>query len=210
VKAVVYHADASFAWGGSVGDLYKQLFERFRKQCNDFGMELIHLTLEGEPGWGDRNIHYSGLDQKNVVLNREECFTRFLETAEDEVYWFAEPDIEIIQMWPPLTADCAMLYRAGDAVAMNPAWRMATPKALPFFTKLREELRAVEIRPGVGHDWHGDSAAFTKVWKDMGKPTERANYLGVEIEFRNYSHYIKGEPKFTRNHFGKKKLDLVR
>jgi hypothetical protein len=209
MKAVVYHADAKFAWGDPVGNLYARLFERFRKQCNDYGMELIHLTIEGHPGWGDRTLHFDGLDAKNVVLNREECFSGFLERAEDDVYWFAEPDFEILQMWPALTADCALLYRDGDSVAMNPAWRMATPKALPLFLKLRDTLRAVEVRPGVGHDWHGDSEAFTRVWKDMGKPTKEAEYLGVKIEFRPYSNYVKGEPKFTRNYFGKKKLQLL-
>jgi hypothetical protein len=209
VKAVVYHADASFAWGGAVGNLYKKLFERFRKQCKAHGMEVIHLTLEGQPGWGGINIHYSGLDPKNVVLNREECFTKFLETAEDDVYWFAEPDFKILRMWGPISGDCTMLYREGDDVPMNPAWRMATPKALPFFTKLRDELRAVKVRPGVGHDWHGDSEAFTKVWNEMGRPTKGTEYLGVKIEFRDYKHYIKGEPKFTRNYFGESKKILA-
>jgi hypothetical protein len=172
-------------------------------------MDLIHLTLEGCPGWGDVNIHYSGLGPKDVVLNREECFTKFLETAEDGVYWFAEPDFEILQMWPPLIADCALLYRVGDAVAMNPAWRMATPKALPLFRKLRDTLRAVEVRAGVGHDWHGDSEAFAKVWKDMGRPEKETEYLGVKVEFRPYKDYVKGTPKFTRNYFGKNKLKLL-
>jgi len=206
---VVYHADARFAWGDAVGDTYSRLFAAFRNQCKRFGMKVIHLTLEGHPGWGDESIHYGGLDSRYVVLNREECFTQFLETASDEVYWFCEPDMEILAMWPKLKADCAMLYRHGDAVPMCPAWRMATPKALPLFVKLRDTLREVIPRPGVGHDWHGDSEAFTRVWKDMGKPTDRTTYLGVDVEFRNYSHYIKGDPKFTRNYFGKNKMELA-
>lgn len=211
MKAVVYHADAKFAWGGAVGDLYKKLFEKFRRQCKSHGMDLIHLTLDGQPGWGDKNFYYSGLDQQNVVLNREECFSRFLETAEDDVYWFTEPDIQIYRMWGPLNADCALLFRAGDDVPMCPAWRMAKPSALPVFLRLRDHLRAVEVRPGVGHDWHGDSEAFTKVWNEMGCPKEgeTVDYLGVNVEFRKYADYIKGSNKFSRNFFGQNKHQLL-
>lgn len=207
MKAVVYHADAKFAWGDSVGNTYKVLFEKFTAQCRRYGMSVIHLTLEGHEGWGDETIAYSGLDPKNVVLNREECFARFLELAKQDVYWFAEPDIEILQKWPRLEADCAMLYRRGDDVPMCPAWRMATPKALPFFKQLRDTLRLVKERPGVGHDWHGDSEAFTTVWKDMGSPTDRTQYRGVDIEFRDYAKYIKGNPVYSKNHFGKNKIN---
>lgn len=209
MRAVIYHANAEFAWGGDVGDLYERLFTRFKQQAKYHGMETIHLTLDGQPGWGDVTQYFDGLDPKNVVLNREECFTRFLENAPDDVYWFTEPDIKILKMWPYLNADCAMLYRQGDSVPMCPAWRLATPKALPFFRKLRDELRAVKVRPGVGYDWHGDSEAFTRVWKDMGSPTSRTEYLGVDVEFRNYSEYIKGKPVYTRNYFGASKKDLL-
>lgn len=211
MKAVVYHADARFAWGDPVGRVYADLFKRFRKQCSDYGMELIHLTLTGQPGWGDKNFHYDGLKPENVVLNREECFSRFLETAADDVYWFAEPDMCIYRMWPDLEADCAMVYRSNDDVPMCPAWRMARPSALPFFQKLRDTLRGITVRPGVGFDWHGDSEAFTTVWKDMGCPQKGVvDYMGLKIEFRKYEDYIKGTTKFTRNYFGKRKMELLK
>lgn len=209
MKAVVYHADAKFAWGDSVGNTYKLLFGAFRKQCNKFGMPLVHLTLDGQPGWGDENRFYPGLDQRNVVLNREECFSQYLEEA-DDVCWFCEPDMLIKQMWPELVTDCAMVYRPNDDVPMCPAWRMATKKALPFFIKLRDTLRSVETRPGVGHDWHGDSEAFTKVWNEMGCPkVGKHEFMGLSFEFRKYEDYIKGSEKFTRNYFGKRKLNLL-
>lgn len=211
MKAVIYHADAKFAWGDPVGTVYKRLFERFRKKCREFGMELIHLTLEGQPGWGDSNYFYEGLDPKNVVLNREECFTRFLENDSEDgvVYWFTEPDFDINRMIPPLEADCAMIYRPNDDVPMCPAWRLATTKALPFFVRLRDRLREVKERPGVGFDWHGDSEAFTAIWNEMGCPKAKTEYLGVKIEFRKYEDYIKGTNKFTRNYFGSRKLKLL-
>lgn len=207
MKAVVYHADAHFAWGGSVGDLYKRLFSKFVAQCHAHDIPVVHLTLDGHPGWGDETIRYPQLVPANVMLNREECFSAFLESAPDDVYWFCEPDYEIVKMWPKLTTDCAMLYRDGDSVPMNPAWRMARPKALPFFLKLRDTYRALTPTRGVGFDWHGDSWAFTKVWKNMGSPKGYGlvKYLGVEIEFRDYADYIKPKCKFGRNHFGAKK-----
>lgn len=210
MKAVVYHADAHFAWGDAVGSLYQKLFVWFRRQCNSHGMEVIHLTLDGQPGWGDRTVFNYGLHPKNVVLNREECFTSFLEKAEDDVYWFCEPDMQILQKWPDLRADVAMVYRPNDDVPMCPAWRMATPKALPFFQKLRDTLRAVKVRPGVGYDWHGDSEAFTTVWNEMGCPKGDTEYMGLKFEFRKYEDYIKGANKFTRNYFGKKKLEVFK
>lgn len=211
MKAVVYHADAKFAWGDKVGDIYKRLFDIFRKRCNHFGMKLVHLTLEGHPAWGDENHYFCGLDAANVVLNREECFAQFLEKAPEDVYWFSEPDMKIFKMWPPLTTDVAMVYRPGDDVPMCPAWRMATPKAFPFFTKLRDTLRSVKARPGVGMDWHGDSEAFTTVWRDMGSPkVGKTEYLGLKFEFRKYEEYVKGADIYTRNYFGKKKLEAFK
>jgi len=209
MRAVVYHADARFAWGGDVGDLYERLMVRFVEMCHKNGMDVVHLSVEGHPGWGDENHRYANLDPRNIVLNREECFTIFLETAPNDVYWFTEPDHLITKMWPGLEADCAMLYRNGDAVPMCPAWRMATPKALPFFRKLRDTLRSLEPSSGVGFDWHGDSWAFTKVWGDMGKPKKRANYLGVDVEFRNYADYIKPLGTYGKNYFGKSKGQLL-
>lgn len=210
MKAVIYHADAKFAWGDPVGNIYERLFEAFKKRAKRYGISVVHLTLGGLPGWGDENHFYKNLDAKNVVLNREECFTQFLETAPDDVYWFCEPDIEIYKMWPELKADCAMLYRHKDDVPMCPAWRMATPKAYPFFRRLRDQLRDVKERPGVGFDWHGDSEAFTKVWQEMGRPTTNTVFMGLNIEFRKYEDYIKGNNTYSRNYFGKRKLEMLK
>jgi len=207
--AVVYHADATFCFGGAAGDVYERLFKRFREMCNKHEIPVVHLSTEGHPGWGDENHRYGNLDPKNVVLNREECFTKFLECAPDDVYWFTEPDYVIKQMWPALDGDCAMLYRPDDGVPMTPSWRMATPKALPFFVKLRDTLRELKPHPGVGFDWHGDSWAFTNVWKEMGSPKGRANYLGLDIEFRAYKDYVKFDNVYGMNYAAHRKFALL-
>jgi hypothetical protein len=209
VKAVVYHADAHFAWGGEVGDLYKKLFERFVKMCHHHGMRVVHLTLDGCPGWGDENHVFHGLKANEPMYNREIVFCDYLERAEDDVYWFSEPDFHIYQMWPPLTSDIALCYRPGDAVAMCPAWRMATKKALPLFKAFKDGVENVKIRPGVGRDWHCDSDAFNIIYEKMGRPTQRTNYLGVDIEFRKYADYIKPSGKFTMNFTGKEKKNAL-
>jgi len=209
MKAVVYHADATFCFGGDVGDVYERLFVRFREMCHKYGMQVIHLSTEGHPGWGDENHRYAHLDPKNVTLNREECFTTFLESAPEDVYWFTEPDYVIKQMWPELDADCAMLYRPGDDVPMTPSWRMATTKAVPFFRRLRDTFRGLVPRPGVGFDWHGDSWAFTQVWREMGCPAKRTEYLGLDIDFRPYADYIKPKNTYGRNFAAHAKLQLV-
>lgn len=208
MKAVVYHADAHFAWGPEVGDFYRRLFPKFLERCHAFDMEVIHLTLDGFPGMGDKNIFYGGYDAKDVMFNREMLFCDFLEKAEDDVYWFGEPDYVLFKKWPSLKTDCAFLHRT-DAVAMTPGWRMATPKAVPIFRDLRDTTKSVELRAGVGRDWHCDSDAFNKVWKKMGRPLIGfTSYLGVSVEMRDYRQYVKpGE--YSRNYNGPAKLKIL-
>ena len=194
MKAVVYHADHIHGTGNRTHDLYPRLFSRFREHIKPFGMTLVHLTLKGFPGWGDENHWYEG-SPENIVLNREECFCRFLET-QDEPCWFTETDCTVSQMWPPLKTDCAMLYRNLEKSPMNMAWRLARKTALPFFEELRD---AVREEP---HKWEGDNEAFRKVWERMGSPkVGMVNYRGVEIEMRNYSDYVKHSGLYSRYAF---------
>jgi hypothetical protein len=141
------------------------------------------------------------------MLNREIAFCDFLEKAPDDVYWFSEPDYRILTPWPRLNADCALLYRPNDDVAITPAWRMATKKALPLFALFRDETRGAKLRPGVGYDWHCDSEGFNSVFKMMGKASE---YLGVSIEWRDFRDYIKPDPIYGRNYAWKAKEELLR
>lgn len=210
MKAVCYHADAHYADGSEVGDTYKRLFQGFKKNCHEYGLKTIHVTLEGHEGWGDENYFVSGLDPANVMLNREIAFCDFLEKAPEGVYWFTEPDYRIFKAWPRLTTDCALLYRADDDVRITPCWRMATKKAIPVFRMFRDETKSIELRPGVGWDWHCDSEGFNRSWKKMGEPKEgRYSYLGVEIEFRKFSEYIKPDPIYGRNFAWKAKEILL-
>ncbi len=194
MKAVIYHADSHFAWGSKPGDFYKHLFGRLR-----FEMPVIHLTCVGHPIWGDEGLHFD-LDPKNVVANREECFAGFLEYAPDDVYWFTEPDCEILHPFPALKKDAAFLYRPGDDVPMTPSWRLARPKAFPLFDLFREEMRKDHRK-----DWHGDSAALTASWKRLGSPQEDFEYQGLQVEMRPYADYVK-PGRYTKNNLGQKKL----
>lgn len=211
MKAVVYHADAHYADGKPVGDTYKRLFKGFNENCHKFGLQTVHVTLEGHEGWGDENFYVSGLDPQNVMLNREICFHAFLEQAPHDVYWFTETDYRIFRTWEPLKADCALLLRPDDDVKINPAWRMATPKALPIFKAMRDNTQSVKLRPGVGWDWHCDSEGFRKLWEQMGSPTtlEPLEFLGCKVEFRRFSEYIKPNPIYGRNYAWKMKKELL-
>lgn len=203
MKAVYYHADSRFAWGDiPPAGLYRGLAERFRTQCNANGMSVVHLTCEGFPGWGDENV-FLPLDPKNVVANREEAFSAFLETAPDDFYWFAEPDMEILRMFPAPACDATFLYRPNDDVPVSPGWRIARPKALPIFHETRDSLRADGRK-----EWHGDSAAMTALWERMGRPTTgRLQYAGCSVELRNFSDYVK-PGLYTKNLKGKSKLGV--
>jgi hypothetical protein len=200
LKAVVYHADAHYADGKPVGDDYKKLFQGFNQSCHKHGLQTVHVTLEGFPVWGDEGHLVSGLDPKNMMLNREICFADFLEKAPEDVYWFTEPDYRIFQMWPELQADCALLYRHLDGVPLNPSWRIATKKAVPLFNAIRDDTLAV----GKKFDWHCDSEAFAALWVKMKRPTEQTKcvYLGVSMEFRKFEDYVKPNPKYGRNYAG--------
>lgn len=201
MKAVYYHADSHLAWGGKppVG-AYEAMARKFLAQCHEAGMRVVHLTCEGQPGWGDEN-HFYPLDPKNVVANREEAFTEFLSKAPEDWYWFTEPDSVILEGLPkPIKADLLLAYRRGDDVPINPSWRMATPQALPFFEAVRDEIRKDHRK-----DWHGDSAAFTKVWRQMGQPSERLQWNGIRVDFVPFSEVVK-PGRYTKNMMGPKKF----
>jgi hypothetical protein len=194
LKAVVYHADWIHGTGNRTHDLYPRLFERFRAHIKPFGMRLVHLTLEGFPGWGDENHYFQG-SPENIVLNREECFCQYL-AEQNEVCWFTEVDCTVNRMWPVLKEDCAMLYRTLDTSPMNMAWRLAKRTALPFFEELRD---AVRLEPD---KWSGDNEAFRKVWYRMGCPkVGTVDYKGVRIEMRDYTDYVKHSGKYSRYAF---------
>ncbi len=199
MKAVYWHADASFAWGGKVGDTYKRLAERFVPLCHKHGMQVVHLTAMNHEGWGDEVIRYD-LDPKHVMLNREVAFAEFLEAAPDDVYWFTEPDYEIFRMWPALEKDLCMLKRE-DHVPLTPAWRMATKKALPVFRKACEDY----LKMNHSFDWHGDS----HVWTDIYHQAKDGEFLGVQFEFRPYGEYIKGKTIYGANHLAQRKFEYL-
>jgi hypothetical protein len=212
LKAVVYHADAHDPSGTPVGDQYQKLFKGLNTNCHKYGLQTVQVTLEGHPCWADEAYYVSGLDPKNMMLNREICFTDFLKNAPEDVYWFTEPDYRIWKNWPPLKEgfDCALLLREGDGVPLNPSWRMATKKALPLFEEFRDEC----LKWPTKYDWHCDSEAFVAVHKKMGRPNRTVDsktYLGVAIEFRLFHEYVKPNPVYGRNYAGRgMKKELLR
>lgn len=202
MKAVIYHADCSLSaqWPPNT---YKKLFADFKKNLNDFDIPVIHLTTTGHEGWGDENYYYD-LDPENIVYNRESTFVDFLRTANDDVYWFTEPDTRLNQLFPPLTTDLAILLRGGD-LPISPWWRLAKKSALPFFE------RALEFFDLEKKQWHGDSVAFKRLWDDMNCRADfgQTHYLGLAIELREYALYSKPSSPYSRQWKSKKKLQLL-
>lgn len=190
MKAVVYHSNKTEALGG----VYRDLFKGFKRQCEEYGLTLVHLTTRGHEGWGHEN-YYFDLNPKNCVLNREITFCEYLKDQSDLV-WFTEADCLILKMFPLSDADCVLLTRKKDDSSLNMAWRLGNKKALPLFEVFRDETEKTGF-----HEWTGDARAFRKVHLDMGLPMAPQNisYLGVNIELRDYSEYIKGKPKYTQH-----------
>src|SRR5512139_4092195 len=186
MRAVIYHAEGTNLWDAPEG-AYKKLFEGFKENVKRCGLDTIHLTLEGHEGWGDVNYYYEGLKPKNVVYNREVCFTKFLMNAQDDVYWFTEPDARIEKPIPPIgeEIDLVLLYRPNDDVALTPSFRIARKTAWPWFVETLEEMKK---QPENTWDWHGDSFAWVSMYKKLGKPKQFGvvRYSGVNIELREY------------------------
>jgi len=159
--------------------MYEKLFNGFKKAAHKFK-----------------------IDPANIVYNREICFTQFLKDAPDDTYWFTEPDARIVKMFKPLNGDACFLYRE-DEVAMTPSFRLARKSALPIFERI------VECFDG-RKDWHGDSAAFTKVYREMGRPKlGRVQYLGLEVEMRDYFKFTRKDSEFVTHHKFDSKTQLL-
>jgi len=207
MKAVVYHADANIAKTFDNEDLYEELFHSLKDNLNTFGIDLIHITVTGHPGWGNENYYYDVEDVNNVVYNREICFIDFLENiaSDDEVYWFTEPDTRLLKEFPVLEADLALLLR-GDSNPVTPAWRLARRSALPIF---KEALNNFNLDK---KDWNGDSPAWYSVWQQFGEPRELGVYSwnDLNIELRSYQDYCsRKRPIYSSQYKGHSKNLLL-
>jgi hypothetical protein len=201
MKAVIYHADTYLA-DKFPKDTYKQLTLGLKKNLKTFNIPLIHITVTGHEGWGDENYFYDG-DPADAMYNREKFFLEFLKTCPDDIYWFTEPDARLHEMFPPLTADLALLRR-NDTVAISPWWRLAKKSSVPFF---EEVLKHFDMeRKG----WHGDSAAYAKVWEVIGKPDLGLyNWNGITFDFRKYKLYTRRNSPYSRQWKSEKKIELL-
>jgi hypothetical protein len=204
MKAVIYHAPSKIA--EKFAPLtYEKLIHGLRKNVNKFGMPLVHLTLYGQQGMGDENHYFDG-DPEDVIWNREKCFIEFLKKAPDDVYFLTEPDSRIVAEFPELNSDLALLRR-NDSVALNPAWRLVTKKAIPFF----EEVFSYFPESPRYKQWDGDSIGYIKMWEQMGKPgIGKLTYNGMDIELRNYDLYCKKDSLYVRQWKSTNKAELLR
>lgn len=206
MKAVIYHADAKKQFSGITVDGYKPLFEGFMENAHRFGIQVVHCTLAGFPCWGDEGFYTDGLDPEQIVLNREICFSRFLEQADPaETYLFVEPDARIRDQIPPLVGvDCAMLYR-NDPVHMTPAFRLATKAALPLFIEIRDRVHKKFT------SWDGDSWACNSVYEEMGNPKDGDvfEFRGVKVELRRYKDYNSPGGKYVQHFKWTHKKELL-
>lgn len=202
MKAVIYHADGKRS-EQFPKDTYKNLILGLKENCNSFGIPLIHLTINGFEGLGDENYYYDG-NPDEIIYNREKFFIEFLKSAPDDEYWFTEPDSRIVNMFPPLTGDVAMLLRSSER-RLNAAWRLAKKSAVPFF---EEAFSYYDLSR---KDWDGDTTGYVKIWERIGEPTEEGliNYNNMSIELRNFKQYCYGKGYYTRQWKSWHKVGLV-
>jgi hypothetical protein len=201
MKAVVYHADSTIA-KSYPQNTYKNLFTLLKSNLKKFNIPLIHLTINGYEGWGDENFFYDR-DPNDIVYNREDLFLNFLKNANDDVYWFLEPDHKLITMFPELNTDLALLIR-NDSTPITPSWRLARKTAIPFF----EELLDTFV---VNRNWNGDSVAFCKMWERIGSPLNPGivKYKDLLIELRSYKQYSTRKSQYSQQFKDLHKLELL-
>lgn len=201
MKVVVYHADASIAKKFPEKTYFK-LFQGFRKNLKEFNIPLVHITIKGCEGWGDENIFFDG-DPEDIIWNREKFFLDFLKMCDDDIYWFAEPDSRLSNIFPPLKGDLALLKRH-DQVPITPSWRLATKKSIPFF---EEVFSYYDLNQKT---WNSDGYAYTEIWKKMGEPNIGfVSYNGMNIELRDYEEYSRKNSQYTQQWKSKNKLNLI-
>lgn len=202
--AVVYHTDAKIA-KKFPKDTYKKLLLGLRKNCNEFDIPLIHITINGYNGYGDTNI-FVDANPEDIVWNREKFFIDFLKSADpNETYYFTEPDSRINKMFPPLTADLAVLYR-GREPRITPAWRLAKTSAVPIFEE------AFSLYETNKKEWDTDCTAWSKLWQRIGCPNVNTitNYNGLDIELRDYKTYcMRRRSGYVSQFKSEHKTDLV-
>ena len=201
MKAVVYHTDASIA-EKFPKDTYKDLLNHLRKNCNDFNIPLVHITVNGFEGYGNENI-YVDADPENIVWNREKFFIEFLKNSDpNETYFFTEPDSRIKTIFPPLSTDLAMLYR-NVPPHITPAWRLAKKSALPIFEEVFETYNISNKL------WDSDCTAWHNFFSKLDlSGVGETTYKNLSIELRWYKHYCMKKGKFTCQFKGKSKKDL--
>lgn len=195
--SVIYHNDKQDLWNAPDG-AYKTIIEFYKEQLHKHDIKLIHLSTEGHDGWGDVNIHYPG-NPEEVMWNRENFFVKFLkEDAEDEYYWFGEPDVIINKLPDSTDCDIALLKR-NDKISINPSFRLAKKTALPYFEELIENYNLDK------KTWHGDSDAHAYMGAKLGAQGKlnvgKVEYNGMRIEFREHNDYMHQQSGKYLRHF---------
>jgi len=217
MKAVIYHADAPRANTPRTYTIgfqtrfshfsYKDLIIGLKENLNSYGIELIHLTLDGFPGYGDLNFFYPG-NPDEIIYNREVCFTEFLKNQAEahEQYWFTEADVRLRNPFPLLEqgVDAALIVAPSEKRFL-PTWRLAKKSAAPIFEEAVAEFGSLK-------HWDGDTEAWGKVYLTAGSPGEnqQITHNGMCLETRAYKLYNMGKSHYTAHYKSKHKEFILK
>jgi hypothetical protein len=205
MKAVIYHADDLRA--ERYGFNYEKLISGMKENLNSYGIELIYLTLEGCPGYGDVNYFYSNLIPGEITYNREVCFTDFLKNkAEDnEQYWFSEADVRLRNPFPLLeeNIDAAFVVNTLEK-RFIPPWRLAKKSAAKIFAQALSYYTTLK-------GWDGDTESWGQLYREMGHPEVGTviSYNDLQIESRPYKPYNMSSSYYAAHYKGKNKQFLL-
>ena len=206
MKAVIYHADAAGVEKWKVFP-YDKLILGMKDNLNSYGIELIYLTLEGQPGLGDVNYFYSDLIPGEITYNREVCFTDFLRNkAEDnEQYWFSEADVRLRNHFPLLeeNVDAAFVINTIEK-RFIPPWRLAKKSAAKIFEQALSYYTTLK-------DWDGDTESWGQLYREMGYPEVGTviSYNNLQIESRPYKPYNMSSSHYCAHYKANNKQFLL-
>lgn len=206
MKAVIYHADARRAEKYKAFP-YDKLISGMKENLNSYGIELIYLTLEGRPGYGDINYFYSDLIPEEITYNREVCFTDFLKNkAEDnEQYWFSEADVRLRNPFPLLeeNTDAAFVVSTLEK-RFIPPWRLAKKSAAKIFEQALSYYTTLKA-------WDGDTESWGQLYREMGYPEVGTviSYNDLQIESRPYKPYNMSSSRYCAHYKAKNKQFLL-
>lgn len=193
-------------------DLYKKLWPIMKKSVNDLGHELVHITDDHTPCWGDSAFRIE-LDPSTTIYSRDVAWLAYLASLKDrEQACMIEPDTILVRDIPPIKKGCNMVLLQRPQSYMAGWFKLATKLAMPFY---RQVIKNYDGLPEEMKVFHGDIRALHRtIGIGDHEKAERIpmEACGVKIEVRNWYQYgfRKGHDPYLLQFKGGSKPEMLK